>query len=99
MTSKKIGKKTKKSLELEFAPLQAKVRLTPGKAIKIYREAQGLTQSNLAKKTGLKQSTISGLENDRLTLGLDRAKTLARALRVHPSALAFPDWDIDSIAA
>jgi hypothetical protein len=29
-------------------------------------------------------------------LGLDRAKVLARALQVHPSVLASPDWEIES---
>jgi transcriptional regulator with XRE-family HTH domain len=94
MANKKIGKKTKELLKSEFAPLQTKVKLTPGRAIRIYREAQGLSQLELAKKSGLKQSTISGLENDRLSLGLDRAKILARALQVHPSTLAFPDWEV-----
>lgn len=99
MANKKLGKKTKQLLKSEFRPLQVKVRLTPGGAIRIYREAQGLSQIQLAKKSGLKQATISGLENDRLTLGLDRAKVLAHALKVHPSVLAFPDWEVENKAA
>jgi transcriptional regulator with XRE-family HTH domain len=99
MANKKLGKKTKELLNSEFAPLQTKVKLTSGKAIRIYREVQGLSQLQLAKKSGLKQSTISGLENDRLTLGLDRAKVLARSLQVHPSVLAFPDWEVKNTAA
>ena len=82
-----------------MAPLNSKVKLTPGKAIRIYREAQGLSQSELAEKAGLKQATVSGLENDRVTLGLDRAKAIARALKVHPSVLAFPDWDVEKDSA
>lgn len=96
MSKKKIGKKTQILLNSDFSPLQTKVVLTSGRAIRIYREAQGLSQLQLAEKSGLKQTTISGLENDRLTLGLDRAKTLARALQVHPSVLAFPDWEIEN---
>jgi transcriptional regulator with XRE-family HTH domain len=99
MHTKKLGKKIKKLLKSEFSALETKVKLTSGKAIRIYREAQGLSQLHLAKKSGLKQTTISGLENDRLTLGLDRAKVLARALHVHPSVLAFPDWEIESKTA
>jgi ribosome-binding protein aMBF1 (putative translation factor) len=92
MANKKLGKKTKELLKSEFTSVQIKVKLTPGKAIRIYREARGLSQLQLAEKSGLKQTTISGLENDRLTLGLERAKVLARSLQVHPSVLAFPDW-------
>jgi DNA-binding XRE family transcriptional regulator len=95
-TKEKIGKKTKEALKGGLVPLKTSVVLTPGKALKIYRELQSLSQSDLAEKSGLKQATISALEHDRITLGLDRAKALARALKVHPSALAFPDWRNES---
>ena len=91
----KLGTKTKKALRSPLSPLKTNVKLTPGKAIRIYRIAQGFSQNELAEKSGLKQTTISGLENDRITLGLDRAKAIARALKVHPSVLAFPDWDVE----
>lgn len=93
MANKKLGKKTKELLKSEYNSVKTRVKLTPGKAIKIYRKSRGFSQLELAEKSGLKQTTISGLENDRLTLGLDRAKALARALQVHPSVLAFPDWE------
>ena len=97
--NKRLGKNTNKALQGAFAPLRSKVRLTPGRAIRIYREAQGFSQLQLAERSGLNQSTISALESDRITLGLDRAKVLARALKVHPSVLAFPHWDIDEESA
>ncbi len=93
------GKNVKELLKSEFVPAKKYGKLTPGKALKIYRELQGLTQAELAKKTGLKQATISSLEHDRVVMGIDRAKTLALALRVHPSTLAFADWDSDFEAA
>ena len=40
------------------------------------------------------QSTISAIENDRVSLGVERAKTLARALRCHPAVLVFPGWEV-----
>jgi transcriptional regulator with XRE-family HTH domain len=83
----------------EFVPVKKYGELTPGKALKIYRELKGWTQAELAKQAGLKQATISSLEHDRITMGIDRAKTLARALKVHPSTLAFADWDYDFGAA
>lgn len=92
------GKKVKELLKGEFVPAKKYGKLTPGKALKIYRELQGLTQAQLAKKSGLKQATISSLEHDRVVMGIDRAKTLALALKVHPSTLAFADWDSDIAA-
>ena len=89
------GKKTKESLKSEFRPAKKYGKLTPGKALKIYRELQGLTQVELAEKSDLKQATISSLEHDRIVMGVDRAKLLARALKVHPAVLAFADWDVD----
>jgi len=46
--------------------------------------------------TGIPQSTISGIEKNNINLGVERAKVLARALKVHPSVLLFPDWDTES---
>jgi hypothetical protein len=38
------------------------------------------------------QPTISEIENDRVRLGVERAKVLARALKCHPGVLVFPGW-------
>lgn len=99
MASQKFGQWTKKLLKSEFVSAKKYGQLTPGKALKIYRELQGLTQLELAKKSGLKQATISSLEHGRITMGVDRAKALALALKVHPSTLAFADWDANLGAA
>lgn len=96
---KKIGKSVKEALRENFVASRNRVSLNPGRALKIYRELQGLSQSELANKAGLKQATISALESGQITLGLERAKVLARALKVHPSTLAFPDWDVERESA
>lgn len=93
------GSKVTQALKQEFVVAKKYGKLTPGKALRIYRELQNLTQAELAKKSGLKQATISSLEHDRIVMGIDRAKTLARALKVHPSVLAFADWDMEQEAA
>ena len=93
------GSKVKEGLKQEFVVAKKYGKLTPGKALRIYRELQNLTQAELAKKSGLKQATLSSLEHDRIVMGIDRAKALARALKVHPSVLAFADWDMDQEAA
>lgn len=93
------GKMVKELLKSEFVSAKKYGKLTPGKALKIYRELMGWTQAELAKKSGLKQATISSLEHDRIVMGIDRAKALALALKIHPSTLAFADWEPDFGAA
>ncbi len=34
------------------------------------------------------------MDNDWVNLGIERAKTLARALNCHPAVLVFPGWEI-----
>lgn len=64
-----------------------------GESVRIIRELQGLSQSQLAKATRIPQTTISAIENDRVRLGVERAKVLARALKCHPAVLVFPGWE------
>ena len=46
------------------------------------------------KGHGIPQSTISAIENNRVQLGVERAKVLAHALKCHPAVLVFPGWTI-----
>lgn len=89
----KQGKNLKKALSEKFIQDKRYGHLTPGKALKIYRELSELSQNELADLCGLTQATISSLENDRVTMGVERAKALASVLKVHPGLLAFADWD------
>ena len=73
-------------------PARARVKLSPGDAVRVARELQEMTQAELAKASGLSQPTISGLESGRVTLGADRAEKLALALKVHPAVLLWPHW-------
>lgn len=66
-----------------------------GESVRIIRELQGLSQNDLSNLSGIPQSTISAIENDRINLGVERAKTLARVLECHPAVLVFPGWDIE----
>ena len=76
------------------------VEVSVGESVRIMRELQELSQSDLAHLTGIPQSTISGIENNRINLGVERAKVLARALKCHPAVLVFPGWQLkDQIAA
>jgi transcriptional regulator with XRE-family HTH domain len=77
-----------------FVPAKKRVDVSPGESVRIIRELQGYSQSQLSEICGIPQTTISGIETGRINLGVERAKTLASALRCHPAVLVFPGWQI-----
>jgi transcriptional regulator with XRE-family HTH domain len=78
----------------DFRPSKRYVEVSTGESARILRELQELSQNELAEFSGIPQSTISAIENDRIRLGVERAKVLGRALRCHPAVLVFPGWDV-----
>jgi transcriptional regulator with XRE-family HTH domain len=76
-----------------------RIDVSTGDSVRILRELQEMSQNDLAAATGIPQSTISAIENDRVRLGVDRAKVLAKALRCHPAVLVFPGWDVEHESA
>ena len=70
-----------------------------GESVQILRELQEMSQNELSERTGIPQSTISAIENNRVNLGVERAKILARALKCHPAVLVFPGWEIHQDSA
>ncbi|MEX0774534.1 MAG: helix-turn-helix transcriptional regulator [Phycisphaeraceae bacterium] len=76
-----------------FRPAKKRIEVSVGESVRIVRELQGMSQNQLAACTGIPQSTLSAIENDRVRLGIERAKVLARALRCHPAVLVFPGWE------
>ena len=83
----------------EYRRAKKRLELSVGESVRIIRELQELSQNELAAATGIPQSTISAIERDRVKLGVERAKTLARALRVHPAVLVFPGWEVERESA
>ena len=79
----------------EFRAAKQRIEVSVGESVRILRELQELTQSELAELTGIPQTTISAIENGRVNLGVERAKVLARALKCHPAVLVFPGWDVE----
>jgi transcriptional regulator with XRE-family HTH domain len=77
----------------EFRPAKRRVEVSVGESVRIIRELQEFSQNDLSKLTGISQTTISAIENGRVSLGVERAKVLARALKCHPAVLVFPGWD------
>ena len=78
----------------EFRPAKARVEVTVGESVRILRELQEMSQSQLSELTGISQATISAIENGRVNLGVERAKVMARALKCHPAVLVFPGWEV-----
>lgn len=78
----------------DYRKASKNIDVTVGESVKIIRELQELSQNELANLTGIPQSTLSAIENNRVQLGVERAKVLARALQCHPAVLLFPSWDI-----
>lgn len=77
----------------EFRPAKKRITISVGESVRIIRELQGLSQNQLAQRTGIPQATLSAIENDRVRLGVERAKVLAKALKCHPAVLVFPGWE------
>ncbi len=82
----------------DYKPAKKQIEVSVGESVRIIRELQEMSQNELAKITGIPQSTISAIENDRINLGVERAKQLAAALKCHPAVLVFPGWDINNAA-
>ncbi len=83
----------------DFRKAKRTVEVSTGESVRILRELQEMSQNRLAEVTGIPQSTISAIENDRVKLGVERAKVLARALRCHPAVLVFSGWDVERESA
>jgi transcriptional regulator with XRE-family HTH domain len=83
----------------EYRKARKRVDVSIGESVRILRELQEFSQNELSEMTGIPQSTISAIERDRIRLGVERAKVLARALRCHPAVLVFPGWDVEHESA
>ena len=80
----------------DFVKLDLGVDRTPGDTVRILREMSELTQKDLESRTGIPQTTISAIENNRQNLGVERTKVLAKAFGVHPAVILFPNWKSDA---
>ena len=74
----------------QLRPAKRRTAVSVGESVRIIRELQELSQNQLAELTGIPQATISAIENDRVSLGVERAKMLARALKCHPQCWCSP---------
>lgn len=77
----------------DFRPARKRIDVSVGESVRIIRELQESSQSQLAELSGIPQSTISAIENDHVDLSIARARVLAKALNCHPSVLVSPGKD------
>jgi transcriptional regulator with XRE-family HTH domain len=82
-----------------YRPAKKHITVSVGESVRIIRELQDLSQNQLAQLTGISQATLSAIENNRVRLGVERAKILAQALKCHPGVLVFPGWELTNDAA
>lgn len=73
--------------------------LSVGQLIKSFRKAKGFTLKDLEEITGISQTHLSSLENDKIELGIKRAGYLASAFGVRPQDILFPNgvWEKSNV--
>jgi len=78
------------------ASLPAKSVARPGAVLKALRRKHGWTLAEVSKRTGLPTSTLSKIENDKMSLTFDKLSRLSSGLHVDISALFNGDASADS---
>jgi len=78
----------------ELIPAGQSILMSPGEMVRTLRELKGWSQLDLFAETGISQTNISAIENERVQLGKERVIVLAKALSVHPGAIMFADYNI-----
>src|SRR2546430_4351293 len=59
----------------QFRLAKKRITVSVGESVRIVRELQGLSQNQLAQRTGIPQATLSAIENDRVRLGRSEEHT------------------------
>ena len=85
-------------MKRNFVKARTNLTMSPGGMLKTLRELQELSQRELAELTGINQSNISALETGARQMGRERSLLFARALKVHPAVILFPDYDVQEVA-
>ena len=86
-----------KSHKSAFSAAKSHAVLTTGETIRMLRELKGWTQAELARRSGIRVTNISLLENERIEIGKKRAEQLAKAFDIHPAIIMFPEYEAKEI--
>lgn len=79
-----------KALKTAEAGSNGRVVAHPGSALKALRNQRGWTLAEVSKRTGLPVSTLSKIENERISLNYDKLALLSASLGVDISELFSP---------
>ncbi len=77
---------------------KAKPDSTPGSVIRAHRRNWKITLRELAETTGIAESNLSLIENDKVEIGVRRATLIGAALGVDPALILFPNGPEGSYA-
>lgn len=69
------------------------ITVSPAQMIKTLRKLKGWSQNKLSETTGISQTSIIAIENGSIQISRDTSIILAKAFRVHPASIMFPDYD------
>ncbi len=86
-----------RTLKSEYGPAKSHSVLTTGETIRMLRELKGWTQAELARRSGIRVTNISLLENDKVEIGKKRAEQLAKSFDIHPAIIMFPEYEAREI--
>ena len=64
---------------------------TPGEMVRALRKREGLTLEQMGTITGIRDSNLSAIENDRIQMSQHYAEVFAAALGVHPMIFLYPN--------
>ena len=66
-------------------------KATSGEIIKAFRKNFQITQKELAEVTGIAETNLSAIENNKIEIGVKRAVLIGAALGLDPSFILFPE--------
>lgn len=76
--------------EKDFFDLKTELA-TSGEVIRAFRTNFHITQKELAQVTGIAETNLSAIENNKIELGVKRAVLIGVALGLDPAFILFPN--------
>jgi len=73
-----------------YRAAKRRVEVSVGESVRIIRELQGFSQNQLAHLTGIPQTTISAIENERVRLGVEAGQGPRPCPEVSPGGAGLP---------
>lgn len=74
----------------DLLELLKEIKTSPGGVIRAHRKNFRITLKELSKATGIAESNLSLIENDKVEIGIKRATLVGAALGVDPAFIIFP---------